>query len=196
MSDELVLYGEKVTIYSLNKENVKSYLSVYKKASAFSELYERMPDFWEYTCKEFQNDIVSEKSVVERYLIVDKEDLSEYGYIEMDYSNPEMPNVNIAILKEHQRKGYAFEAARLLFDYILEKEAVRCIIWHAFSRNAASRRVAEKLGGIVIEGKNLIMEAMCAAGFNMDLIDERTIARTVTYEITRREYIEDITKHI
>ena len=49
-----------------------------------------MPDFWEHTYKATQNDTVSEKRVTERYLIADKEALSEYGYIELDYSNPAM----------------------------------------------------------------------------------------------------------
>lgn len=55
-----------------------------------------------------------------------------------------------------------------------------------FASNKASCRIAEKLGGIVVEGKNLIMEAMRAAGFKMETFDSGKISKTITYEIKKR----------
>lgn len=93
--------------------------------------------------------------------------------------------MNIAILEEYQRRGYAFDAARVLLKNVFEKETVKHVIWSAFSSNKASCKIAEKLGGIVVEGKDLIMEAMYAAGLNMDSVDGKEIPKTVTYEIKR-----------
>lgn len=45
--NDFVLYGEKVIVSPLNQSNIEGYLSTYKRASAFAEIYERMPDFWE-----------------------------------------------------------------------------------------------------------------------------------------------------
>lgn len=41
----MVVYGEKVVVNPLNKSNAESYLSIYKRASAFTKAYEMMPDF-------------------------------------------------------------------------------------------------------------------------------------------------------
>lgn len=185
MNSKFMLYGEKVIVCPLNQSNVKSYLSVYKGASAFSEVYEMMPDLWENPRKCIENYVVGEKGSKARYLVAEKESSQGCGYIELDYDNPEMPEVDIAILEEYRKKGYAFEAAKILFENIFEKESVKCVIWSAFSSNIASCRIAEKLGGIVVEGKNLIVEAMYAAGLKMDSVNAKEIPKTITYEIKR-----------
>lgn len=56
---------------------------------------------------------------------------------------------------------------------------------YAFASNIASRRLAEKLCGVVVKGKNLIVEAMHEAGFQMDSVDDKEIPKMVTYEIGR-----------
>lgn len=43
--NDFVLYVEKVIVSPLNQSNIEGYLSTYKRASAFAEIYERMPDF-------------------------------------------------------------------------------------------------------------------------------------------------------
>ena len=189
-----MIYGEKVIICPLNQTNVKSYQSIYKRASAFSEVYEMMPDFWENQRKCIENYVIGEKGNKARYLIIEKESSEGCGYIGLDYDNLTMPEVSIAILEEYQRKGYAFEAAKILLENMFEKEPIKCIIWSAFFSNKASCRIAEKLGGIVVEGKNLIVEAMCIAGLNMDSVDYKELPQMVTYVIKRTGNWKAVTK--
>lgn len=158
-------------------------MSAYKSASAFSKVYEMMPDFWETRRKWIEDYAAGEKSSRERYLMAERISLQGCGYIELNDENPKMPDVEIAVLEEYQRKGYAFEAAKILLKYILEKETVECIIWNAFESNIASRRLAEKLGGVAVKGKNFIAEAMHEAGFHMDSMNGKEIPKAVTYEI-------------
>lgn len=186
INTEFVLYGKNVMVSHLNQSNVKSYLSVYKGASAFSKVYEMMPDFWETRRKWIENYAVGEKDGKARCLITERISLRGCGYIELDYSNPEMPEVDIAVLEEYQRKRYASEAVWLLLKNVFEEETVKCVVWNAFSSNIASCKIAEKLGGVAVKGKNLIMEAMCEAGFNMDSVNDREIPKILTYEIRRR----------
>lgn len=185
MNNELVLYGAKVTISHLNHSNVNRYLSTYKRASAFSKVYEMMPDFWEHQCNRIKDYADGKQDNKARYLIADKISSQGVGYIELDYGNPEMPEVDIAILEEYQGKGYAFEAAKILFLDILENESIKCIVWNAFRSNKASCRIAEKLGGKGVEGKNLVVEAMQAAGIKMNPADYERVPATVTYEIDK-----------
>jgi len=183
--NDFVLYGEKIIVSPLNQSNVRDYLAIYKRASAFSKVYEMLPDFWETQRQWIEDYAAGEKSAKERYLITEKTSLQGCGYIELNCENPEMPDVEIAVLEECQRKGYAFEAARMLLQYVLEIETVECIIWNAFASNIASRRLAEKLGSVVVKGKNLIEEAMHEAGFQMDSVDNKEIPKMVTYEVRR-----------
>lgn len=48
-----------------------------------------------------------------------------------------------------------------------------------------SCRIAEKLGGKVAEGKNLVMEAMPAVGLKVNLADYERVPEIVTYEISK-----------
>ena len=185
MNNELVLYGTKVIISHLNHSNVKCYLSTYKSASAFSKVYEMMPDFWEHPCMRIKDYADGKRDSKARYLIVEKVSLQGIGFIELDYSNSEMPEVDIAILEKYQGKGYAFEASKILFFNVFENESIKCIVWNAFWSNKASCRVAEKLGGNLVEGKNMVVEAMQAAGLKVDLADYEGAPATVTYEIRK-----------
>ena len=185
MNNELVLYGTKVIISHLNHSNVKCYLSTYKSASAFSKVYEMMPDFWEHPCMRIKDYADGKRNSKARYLIVEKVSLQGIGFIELDYSNSEMPEVDIAILEKYQGKGYAFEASKILFFNVFENESIKCIVWNAFWSNKASCRIAEKLGGNLVEGKNMVVEAMQAAGLKVDLADYEGAPATVTYEIRK-----------
>lgn len=183
IGNDFVLYGEKVIVSPLNRKNMESYLSTYKRASAFSRVYEMMPGFWETQRQRIENYAAGESNGKERYLIAEKTSLQGCGYIELNYENPKIPDVDIAVLEECQRKGYAFDAAKILLEYAFRKGTVEYIIWNAFASNIASCKLAEKLGGVAVKGKNLIIEAMHEAGCNMDSLNDKEIPKTVTYEI-------------
>ena len=161
-------------------------MSTYKSASAFSKVYDMMPDFWERLCGRIKDYADGKRDGKARYLIAEKVSLQRVGFIELDYSNAEMPKVDIAILEEHQGKGYAFEASKVMFVNVFENESVECIVWNAFRSNKASCRIAEKLGGKVVEGKNLVVEAMQAAGLKVNLAEYAEAPATVTYEVIGR----------
>ena len=187
--NEFALYGEKIIVSLLNQSNVECYLSTYKRASAFSKVYEIMPDFWEQPCGRIKDYADGKRYSKARYLIAEKVSLQGVGFIELDYSNAEMPEVDIAILEEHRGKGYAFEASKILCVNVFENESVECIVWNAFRTNKASCRIAEKLGGKVVEGKNLVVEAMQAAGLKVNPAEYAEAPATVTYEIRKMIFI-------
>lgn len=187
--NNLALYGEKIIVSRLNQSNVECYLSTYKSASAFSKVYEMMPDFWEHQCSCIKGYADGKQENKARYLITDKMTSQGVGYIELDYGNPEMPEVDIAILEEYQGKGYAFETAKILFLYIFENESIKCIVWNAFRSNKASCRIAEKLGGKGVERKNLVVEAMQAAGLKVNPADYKEAPATVAYEINQTMFM-------
>lgn len=189
VGNNLALYGEKIIVNLLNQSNVECYLSTYKRASAFSKVYEMMPDFWEHQCNRIKEYADGKQDNKARYLIADKMSLQGVGYIELDYGNPEMPEVDIAMLEEYQGKGYAFEATKILFVNVFGNESIKCIVWNAFCSNKASCRIAEKLGGKGVERKNLVVEAMQAAGLKVNSADYKEAPATVAYEISKEIFM-------
>ncbi|MCM1122112.1 MAG: hypothetical protein NC416_05980, partial [Eubacterium sp.] len=61
-----------------------------------------MPDFWEQQRQWIEDCVAGESNDKERYLIVEKISLQGCGYIELNCENPEMPDVDIAILEEYR----------------------------------------------------------------------------------------------
>lgn len=151
-----------------------------------------MPDFWEHPCGCIKDYADGKRDSKARYLIAEKASLQGVGFIELDYSNAEMPEVDIAILEKYQGKGYAFETSKILCVNVFENESVECIVWNAFRSNKASCRIAEKLGGKVVEGKNLVVEAMQAAGLKVNPAEYAEAPATVTYEIRKNDIYEQI----
>ena len=70
--------------------------STYKVASAFSKVYKMMPDFWERPRRCIEKYADGEKDEKARYLIIEKSSSQGVGYIELDYANSKMPEVDIA----------------------------------------------------------------------------------------------------
>lgn len=66
-NENTILRGKKVTVIPLQQSNLNSYLLVYKKASAFAEMYEKYDDLWNATRKDVENDYIQARN--RRFLI-------------------------------------------------------------------------------------------------------------------------------
>lgn len=83
-----------------------------------------MPDFWEHPCRRIEDYVDGKPDSKVRYLITEKVSLQGVGFIELDCSNSEMPEVDIAILEKYQGKGYAFEASKILLLNVFVNESI------------------------------------------------------------------------
>ena len=82
-----------------------------------------------------------------RWALVDREDGKMIGWCGLEFL-PEIRETEVAYLldKDYWNRGYATEAARISLGYGFEKAGLDRIIALAFPKNAASRRVMEKIG--------------------------------------------------
>ena len=131
------LQGEKVCISRLNEENRQDYLTAYKAASNFHDLYEQKSDLWAYMCRE----IGAIEDSSERYLIREVKTDLPCGYIDIDV-DLNRPAIDIAIAPPSRNKGYGYEAAWLLCRAFFERSPDEALIWNAFPKNIYSRRIA------------------------------------------------------
>ena len=118
-----------------------------------------------------------------RYLIYEKDSERVCGYINYDFEEG-LPSIDIAIVPEYRQSGYGYDAAKTLCEDLLSKEWVETVIWHVMLNNTPSIKIAEKLGGEQIDGKNIIAEALANA-FGKDVAENSNIPKTLTYAIRR-----------
>lgn len=175
--------GEYVCLSPVQKSNLESYLEIYKRASAYSIAYEKMPELWD----DVKKSIVQEVDEKQKYIIKELKSNFACGFIVIEYDDENNPEIDIAILPEYRRKGYGYDASRILCNDIFKDHSVECIMWHAFQSNSASCRIAEKLGGEIVVGKNLFVDAMISAGFDKNSSEFKDALKTITYEIKRMQ---------
>lgn len=149
------LEKNKVYLSKLQEDNREEYLAVYKVASNLHDYYENNATLWEYTC----NDIGRNSDSSERYLVREKDSEMPCGYINIDIEQNH-PSIDIAIHPDFRHKGYGYEAAWLLCQIVFAREPDAVLLWNVFPRNVYSRKIAEKLGGKQIDGRDILSEIM------------------------------------
>lgn len=175
--------GELVYLSPLQASNLELYLEVFKSASLYSSLYEKMPEIWE----SMKEDIIQEMNETQKYLIIDQESDNACGFIGVEYDDKESPEIDVAILPKCRGKGYGYDASRVLCKVILNDDSVKCILWHTFPSNSASCRIAEKLGGVIMEGKDLFANIISEFGLDKNSSEFEDALKTITYEIKRMQ---------
>ncbi len=85
---------------------------IYKKASPFAEMYEKNDDLWNSARKDVENEYIQVGN--RRFLIIENSLSKSVGYINFTFCDSRQIEVDVAIVEEYMRKGYAFEVAKLL----------------------------------------------------------------------------------
>lgn len=150
--------GNSVSLYPLNKTNREEYLKVFRRASTFSELYATSEDLW----KSMSEPIGTDKDDTERYIVCIKGMDKVCGFINYDMEGS-IPSIDIAIAPEYRNCGFGYGAAKLLCEYLLSQTGIDSVYWYAMPNNKASIRIAEKLGGVQTDDRNILAEAMSNA---------------------------------
>lgn len=171
--------GESIILCLMTEENKERYLQVYKTSSNFADLYRTSAELW----KSMSDPMGTDTDDTVRYLIYEKDSERVCGYINYDLEEG-LPSIDIAIVPEYRQSGYGYDAAKTLCEELLSKEWVETVIWHVMPNNTPSIKIAEKLGGEQIDGKNIIAEALANA-FGKDVAENSNIPKTLTYAIRR-----------
>lgn len=180
MQETGTIYGSSINLYLMNNENRDLYLDVYKVASNLSDLYKTSDELWE-AMSELMG---TEEDKAVRYIVAIKDSKDVCGFINYEIKG-RVPWIDIAILKEHRHKGYGFEAAKILCNYLLSKNDVDYIYWFAKPNNAPSIKIAEKLGGEKSNDRDILAEAV-AKEFGEGVLEYKDLLSLVSYVIKTR----------
>ena len=67
--------------------------------------------------------------------------------------NPDVVELGITLDDIYQHKGYGFEASCKFVETALNRALVPYVVWRTRRMNEASQRLAERLGGVLVEVK-------------------------------------------
>lgn len=177
MQETATIYGSSINLYLMNNENRDLYLDVYKVASNLSDLYKTSDELWK-AMSEFMG---TEEDKAVRYIVAIKGSKDVCGFINYEIKDG-VPWIDIAIAKEYRHKGYGFEAAKILCNYLLAKDGVDHIYWLAMPNNAPSIKIAEKLGGEKTNGRDILAAAV-ATEFGEGVFEYKDLLSLVSYVI-------------
>lgn len=180
MQETVRICGCSINLYQMNTENRDKYLDVFRVASNFSELYETSEELWKAMSEPMGMD--DDKTV--RYIVCIKETNKVCGFINYDLEDG-VPSIDIAIACEYRHRGFGYDAAKTLCDYLLSKEEIDYIYWYAMPNNEPSIKIAEKLGGEQSDGRNILAEVMSNA-FGKDVTEYGNLPSAIFYIIKRK----------
>lgn len=177
--EQIYIAGDSLIIKSVTKNDLEDYLYIKRYATFMKEAYDEKKGLWEYMKPRLIENLEGNDCFC---LIYYKGINRVIGYIDLELKNKCRPKVGIGILEDERKKGYAFEAARLLLKKVLEYEEIECIDWMTTSDNVASNRIAQKLGGKIIREEPILSEGAIKYWGN-DSSGEDESVRYVTYGI-------------
>lgn len=181
--------GCSIDLYRMNSDNRDKYLEVYRTASNFSDLYEMSEELW----KAMSEPMGTEDDKTVRYLVCMKKTKTICGVINYDMEAG-VPSIDIAIAHEYRHRGLGYDAAKTLCDFLLSKEKIDCIYWYAMPNNEPSVKIAEKLHGERIDGRNILAEVMSnTLGKTMDQYED--LPSTAFYVIKSQNSEEESCVH-
>ena len=73
------------------------------------------------------------------------------GLVGLHHTGSETPELGIWIREDKHGLGFGGEAVRAVVQWASKRVAAKCFIYPVATQNRASRRIAEALGGVVIE---------------------------------------------
>jgi RimJ/RimL family protein N-acetyltransferase len=179
--EDIYLTGNSVVIKTVKENDIEDYLHVKRYATIFKSAYDKENELWEYMKSQLVDDISGNDCICLIYL---KNTGRVIGYIELELKNVHRPQVGIGILEEDRKKGYALEASRLLLQKFLKYEEIECIEWMTTSANAASNRIAQRLGGKIIRKEPII------SGELLDRLEDEIIKKEIPYCVVYGIYRE------
>lgn len=147
--------GNSISLHLLNTDNREEYLNVFQRASTFSKLYATSEDLW----RRMSEPMGTANDTTVRYIVYAKDADAVCGFINYDLED-DVPSIDIAIAPEYRNNGYGYGAAKILCEHLLSQTGINSVYWHAMPNNTASIRIAEKLGGVQIDDRNILAEAM------------------------------------
>lgn len=156
MQNTKEICGNGISLLPLNTDNREEYLKVFKRASTFSEIYAVSDDLW----RTMSEPMGTDNDTTVRYIIYAEDAVC--GFINYDMEGS-IPSIDIAIAPEYRNCGFGYGASKLLCEYLLSQTGIDSIYWYAMPNNKASIRIAEKLGGVQTDDRNILAEAMSNA---------------------------------
>lgn len=188
MEKMIDISDENIRLHTLCKENEETYLYLQRHASLLAPLYEKNKDLWEYMMPGLKENL---KDNEVRCLIYEIGNSDAVGFIEASTGTDNRKEIGIAILPEYRRKGLGYAASYRFIKYLFDNQETNAIYWSVFRYNTPSVKIAEKLGGKVIDEGAMLERAFQMAGYEAEgeVKEKLDELRELTYKIDSENFV-------
>lgn len=119
------------------------------------------------------------------FVAVEKETNMVCGFCQLDRQNPFAPEIGIDIIDEFMDKGYGTRTVAAVVRYASTWENIDFFVWKADKKNVKSRKIAEHLGGTLIQERKLLPKSMFRYGLEKGIIKEEDLTVVCKYQIQK-----------
>lgn len=119
------------------------------------------------------------------FAVFEKETNSICAFCQLDMQHPSMPEFGIDVLDEYMDKGYGTRAVMLVHQYASNWDSVDYFTWKADSDNIKSRKIAEHLGGEIIQERRFLPNTVIEYGMEKGLLQEEDLSTVCKYKIKK-----------
>lgn len=119
------------------------------------------------------------------FAVVELESGEICGFSQLDMQNENCPQFGIDIIDAYMGKGYGYRASALVRKYASDWENVEYFTWKADSDNEKSRRIAEKLGGVLIQQRHFLPDKVIEFGLERGILEEEDLSIVCKYKIEK-----------
>lgn len=158
---------EKETYYQMSKS--RSFLK-----GMYNEVFKTM---WE--------EIIT--GVIIMFAVYEKKSNSICAFCQFDMQQSSMPEFGLDVLDEYMDKGYGTKAAVLVHQYASLWDNIDYFTWKADSENIKSRKIAERLGGQLIQERHFLPDRVIEYGMEKGILQEDDLSRVCKYKIQKNE---------
>lgn len=179
--DSFMIYLQEDDILGLTRitENEKeTYYQMSKSRSFLKGMYDEVfKTMWE--------EIIT--GIIIMFAVYEKKTNSICAFCQFDMQHPTMPEFGLDVVDGYMDKGYGTRAAVLVHQYASSWDDVDYFTWKADSDNIKSRKIAECLGGQLIQERHFLPANVIEYGMEKGILQEDDLSMVCKYIIQKND---------
>ena len=163
-------------IAKITEQEKDAYYQMSKSRSFLKSMYDEVfKTMWE----EIMTDVI----VI--FVVFEKETNNICAFCQFDMQRQSMPEFGLDVLDKYMDRGYGTRAAMLVHQYASSWDSIDYFIWKADSDNIKSRKIAEHLGGEIIQERYFLPDSVIAYGIEQGILQEDDLSTVYKYKIQK-----------
>lgn len=163
-------------IVRITEKEKETYYQMSKSRSFLKGMYDEVfKSMWEENIT----------GIIVMFAVYEKKSNNICAFCQFDMQHPSIPEFGLDVLDEYMDMGYGTKAAVLAHQYASKWEDVDYFTWKADSTNIKSRKIAEHLGGQLIQERYFLSDKVIEYGMEKGILQEEDLSTVYKYKIQK-----------